>query len=495
MSSCRQCGAMIDTEAFCTTCGTPTGLAAPVVPTSPVPPSAPPSAAGAPGAPWSAPVVPLDADVPAPSRRGRSRRRIAVAAAGTLAVVGVAGVAATTLWGSSAGASSPTDAVDDLMTSLAAEDPVGAVNALAPSELRFVRSLVDDAADASDGTGEVADRARENGIDIDPDDLIPGLDVQIDQLEYDEIELAPDVHRVEIRSLDVSWTFDPRALLDAVDVETLTDGAITREQLLDDLDELDTTSGSFDERDLEVDGVDPFLMAVKEDDGWYVSPAYTVLEYIRVLNDLPSADYSEPTVTGAASQAEAMETTIEAWANGDVDRIIEALPPSQYAALYAYRDALDELAGDGVTSTDVDATVQLDQVTTFDDERGTGVNIARGTIELQIDDGYSETTVRLEIDGACVDAAAESDDDQDDARFCLDDFGDYDGPFENGVPGIDRFWLVMREESGGWFVDPLGTIGSWITAVDSEALQDELQPYLDDLENGDTLDDPFGLQG
>lgn len=490
MSSCRQCGSTIGSEAFCTNCGTATGLT----------PAAP-----APAATWAAPagvpIVPLDGDGDATggdqpsggsSRPGRSRRRVAVAAAGTLAVVGVAGVAYTTLWGSSAGAGSPTSAVDGLLTSLAAEDPVGTVNALAPSELRFVRSLVDEAEDASDGTGETADRARENGIDIDPDDLIPGLDVQIDQLEYDEVELAADVHRVDIRSLDVSWSFDPRGLLDAVDVETLTDGAITRQDVLD---ELDDANGSFDERDLEIDGVDPFLMAVREDDGWYVSPTYTLLEYVRVLNDLPAADFSEPDVTGAATQAEAIEATIEAWANSDVDRIIEALPPSQYAPLYAYRDALDELAGDSQSSMDVDAIVELDQVSTFDDDRGTGVNIERGTIELMLDDGYDELTVRIEIDGSCIDASTESDLDGEieEGRVCLDDFGDYDGPFEDGIPGIDRFWLVMREESGGWFVDPLGTFGSWITAVDSAAVQDELQQYLD--EHGNAIDTPFGEVG
>ncbi len=89
---------------------------------------------------------------------------------------------------------------------------------------------------------------------LDPNDLIPGLDVQLTDLEEHETELAPSVHRVDLRSLDVSWTFDPRALLDMFDVGQLTDGQMTRDDLLEAMGDPDTTNGSFDERDLQIDG-------------------------------------------------------------------------------------------------------------------------------------------------------------------------------------------------------------------------------------------------
>lgn len=509
MRTCPSCGSAVDGMKWCTRCGTalierddaPFDGVAPASPSgaawwdaTSAPSAATPTATPAAAAPWSPPApappggswqAPADTAqltvVPtgAPGRRRRGLRRVALVATGVLVIGTVAGVAVVTLWQSDAGASSPTDAVDGLVTALAAEDAIGVVNSISPSELHVVRALVDDAEGATDGTGEAADRLRDLGIDIDPDDLVPGLSVEVSDFQYDEVELADDVRRVDIRALGVNWTFDPEQLLATVDVEQLTSGAITADDLLD---ELERTSGSFDERDLEVDGIDPFLMTVREDGGWYVSPTYTVLEYVRQLNDLPEADFATPQGRPAATQAEAIEAFIDAVANGDVGDVIEVLPPSQYRALYAYRRALSELAGDRSSSTRIDPSVQLDQVSTFDDARGTGVTIERGTLELDITDEYDDSRhVTVQIDGPCVDATTEDEyGDTGSQRFCLDDFGEDAGPFQDGIPGIDSFWLIMREEDGGWYVDPLASVGSWLTSIDTEAFQQEAQDFLDE---------------
>ena len=491
MRYCLHCGADIDGLAFCTQCGTPAGAVARSAAVDP------PAGALAPPQVTEVPILPTARPSAADARRVR-RRRLGFAAAGVLVAGGVAGVAVATLSSSPAGSATGSDAVSEFLHALAAEDALAVVDHVAPSELRMVRSMVDGATDAATGEGDAAERASAHGVDLDPDDLIPGLEVQLNDLEEHEMELSDTVHRVDLRVLDVSWTFDPRALLDMFDVGQLTDGQLTRADLLDAMGDPDTADGSFDEDDLVIDHVDPFLMTVEEDGSWYVSPTYTVLEYIRQLQDLPAPDFSAPTSRGAATQAEAIETTIEAWGRGDVRGIIEALPPSSYPAFYAYRDALAELAGDG-TNLDVDASVSLDAVTTVDDPRGTGVRIDQGTIDVTITDGDGTTTGRIEIDGTCLRASTVSDSDsdgQDDAEpaeICLDHFSDDpDVPFHDGVPGIDSFWLVMDEEDGGWYLDPFASVVSWLDAVDTEAVTTELQQWFEQLSESS---DPFGLGG
>lgn len=491
------CGADIDGLAFCTRCGTAAGQVARPVPGSSAGGAQTSAGFAAPTAVTEIPILPAAGPTEAAVRRMR-RRRIGFAVTGLLVAAGVAGIAVTTLSDAPAGSATGSDAVTAFLTALAAEDALGVVDHVAPSDLTMVRSLVDEATEAAEGEGDAAEQAREQGIDIDPDDLIPGLEVQLDRLETDEVELADTVHRVDLVSLDVSWTFDPRALLDMFDIGELTDGQMTRDDLLEGMGDLDDADGSFDQDDLEIDGIDPFLMTVEEEGSWYVSPTYTVLEYIRQVQDLPAPDFTEPTSTGSATQAEAIERTIEAWGSGDVRRVIEALPPGSYPALHAYRDALAELVGNDGTGLDVDASVTLDDVTTFDDDRGTGVRIEQGTIEIEVDDGDGDTTGRLVIDGSCIEASTVAPDDvnddastddastdvvsTDESTICLDHFSDDpDVPFHDGIPGIDSFWLVMDEDRGGWFLDPFATTISWLDAVDMEAVQAELEEYLDQL--------------
>jgi hypothetical protein len=175
----------------------------------------------------------------------------------------------------------------------------------------------------------------------------------------------------------------------------------------------------------------------------------------------------------------------------DVKSLIEALPPSRYRALYAYRDALDELArrnssSEGDAPPRIRVRVTIDASSTFSDPRGIGLVIDRGQAVISNDGQDPSQTVTLAIDGKCAtitSTPAASDGDVIESgpsgSFCLDRFPDGAGPLRDGIPGIDKFWVVLQQESGKFYVDPLASLGSWFSAVDVQRLSDEVQRELD----------------
>ena len=237
-----------------------------------------------------------------------------------------------------------------MIQAVADENPVELVNSLSPSEMAFFGDVEQAASDALDGEGETADALEERGVTIDPDDLVPGLAVRIDELTYEVEEKSDDVAKVIVTSVTGEWSFDPTQLMDAIDIDALTNGEVTEDEALEQVGADQATSGSFDLEDLDVAGEGVFFMAVREDGGWYVSPLYTLLEYVTQIEDLPEGDFSNPAASGAVSPEEALERTVGAFftatlpsADAAISDIIDTLPPTRYGAIYAYRDALDAL--------------------------------------------------------------------------------------------------------------------------------------------------------
>jgi hypothetical protein len=388
----------------------------------------------------------------------QSKGKWILAAAGVLAIGGVAVIATRAVGGSSAGAESPEAAVDAMLGSVSGEDPVAMVNSMAPSEMRTLGSVTQRGMDQLVGDTDQAKQLRDVGIDLDADDLVPGLTIDFTNTKYDVDELAGDVAKVTFEELDGEWSFDPEAFLDHVDLEKLADGWISEDEFVD---EFAGAGGEFSIDDLRLPGGDDmFVMAVEENGDWFISPTFTLLEYIRVDGDFPEPDFSAPEGKGAATPEEAVEQMVDALFNEDVDAVIDALPPSKYRALYAYREMLVELAGE---SSNTDVAVTVGEVKEFDDSQGVGVEIIAAEAEV---DGS-----RIEIDGKC--ARADGD------EICLDDLGEDAGPFADGIPGVDKFWVIETKEDGKYYVDPIGTVISYVSAVDDDKLT-ELIEQLED---------------
>ncbi len=470
-TTCGRCGAQLPSGVhFCTQCGTSMSTPAPsVFAAPPAPPPVPPA-----GAYGEANQLPTEAPA-AKSSSSRRTRTLALAGAGVLVLGGVGLVAVRSLTGADAGAESPRAAVEEMLASLTNEDPLGMAGIMAPSEARAGDEFISQLNDATEGRGELGTKLTENGVQLDPDDLIPGFTLSFSNVEYEIEEMHSDVAKVHITSLDGEWAFDSTEFASHIDIEQMSDGEMSQDELLD---ELRDDSGSFDESDLvPIEGEDPFVMAVKEGDGWFISPTFTALEYMRVAYDLPAPDFDTPRGNGADSPEQALENFVDAVTSADIGNIIESLPPDRYRAFYAYQDALEEYIGSG---SGLEVNVSVDGVELFSDSRGQGVTVVDATMEWQLEGWDGTEYYTATVDGDCLDLTLEAPYDSDQESVCLDDF-DAGPPFENGIPGIDRFWVIERQHDGKWYVDPVGTLGSWFAAIDTDQIADDLEDLADDI--------------
>ncbi|GIU88392.1 MAG: hypothetical protein KatS3mg009_2907 [Acidimicrobiia bacterium] len=292
--------------------------------------------------------VPSVAMEPGPGRRGRHPWRSVVAAAGLAALLGVGTLGIASLL-SGGGAASPEAAVRRLADAVAAEDPLAAVGALAPAEVQGLR----------DAVGDAARRAEEVRLVEDASAPFAGVDVTVTDLDLSSEELAPGFAKVTLHA----GRLDAQARREDV-------SELVREAWHGDDDAV--WHGTLDTAEADVD-VQPFVIAVRERGGWYVSPAYTALEWLRVLNDLPAADLGSgrAAAPGAESPEGAVRGALDALAANDWDRLWAYATPDQLP-LYDYRDALRELLADErfeftvdtfSATTDVDGDVARVSVT------------------------------------------------------------------------------------------------------------------------------------
>lgn len=428
------------------------------------PPPPPPSGATYPGyasAPAHQPEFTQQWAAPAEPRERRNVRRIGIICAALLVLGGLAFVGYRTFVGADAGSSTPDGAVSELAAAIQSEDPAGVIALMAPSELAPFTRLADEASDASDGSDQLA----ESGLTIDPDDLIPGLQLTITSQQYTVEKLASDVAKVTIDDLSGDWSFDADAFIDSGLVDW-NEFDIDPDELRD---ELDSDSDTFDVGELEDElDADVFLMVVEEDGSWFISPTYTILEYVRVFGDYSSPDFGSPSTSGGATPEEAIENMVEAAVSGDLGDVFDALPPTDaYRPYLAYRDMLEEAAGDGSSSYDID--VSVDQITTEEVDGGVRATIDDATVEWS--DGYENGT--LSWDGQCFDVEVlYSDGYSDIDSGCLDDLADeLDNDVADALGDLtERLSVVVTRVDGEYFVDPARTIEDWFDAIDLDAL-------------------------
>ena len=202
------------------------------------------------------------------------------------------------------------------------EDPLAAADVLAPEEVRSLSRTVDTA----------ARRAQELQLARTAAAPLAGLDLSVDNLDLTTETLADGYVKVTVTSGDLSAStekdkFSPimqRVLRDSddddssqVDLAGLAKGA-----------ELPT-----------------FVMAVERGGRWYVSAAYTALEYIREANDLPPADFGSGVAATATLGADSPDAAVQEAMAGTLRRVIGqeliSLAPPGEIPVYDYRDALD----------------------------------------------------------------------------------------------------------------------------------------------------------
>ena len=222
-------------------------------------------------------------------------------------------------------------------------------------------------------------------------------------------------------------------------------------------------------------------MTVRHDGRWYVSPAYTALEYAREADGGPAAEFgSAKTATdlGADTPENAVSDALHAWQAGDWNRLMALAPPDELP-VYDYRAWLDSVASESKPDFTIDhlttsasvsgdtATVKLDasgKIGTNGDGGtwqvgGTCPDPRIGWIGYGSDFGGSSAPLDGSGDASGVFGATTSmelclaGDLGDVVPFGLYAFGSGDVAPASGSVSVD----VVRE-NGRWFVSPVTTV-------------------------------------
>jgi hypothetical protein len=397
---------------------------------------------------YDLPIIDDDLPIVALEPRVRRRRRLGsfVASAGIAALVGVGALAVTAMFGSG-GAGSPEGAVRQLADAVSNKDALAAVDVLVPSEVRSMRESVKN----------VTDRAAELKIVDEASKPLEGVDLSVDHLALRTEPLADGYAKVIITSGEISASTH-RGQLSALLQKATRNG--------------EDGQGSADLSKLAEDAELPtFVVAVRQDGGWYVSPAYTALEYIREANQYPAAEFGSGKAAelGAATPEDAVKDALHAWQSANWDRLIALAPPDELP-VYDYRAMIRASSADA----EVDFTIdQLSTTATTSGDTGivkleasgtTGSGRDRGTWQVG---GTCPSFTTYFSDNTLQDGSG----DGGTGSLCLSGdlagtlpFGLFAGSSTYGNTSGPVSVAVVRED-GRWFVSPVTTVLDVIDAT------------------------------
>lgn len=396
---------------------------------------------------------------------------------------GVGVVAVTAFGGAGAGADSPEAAVEALAMALDQEDVIAALEVLAPSEVGT----------ASDLYPRVLDLAVQEGA-LEDVDWLAGVDFQVTGLETRTEQLHDGVALVELVAGTFSVTVDPE-LADAIFLDGVdTDMSITVREMRDELagivDEQIPGDDLYMEFPFSVRAVDSiFVMTVKRDGGWFVSPFYTAAEYGRQMLDLPPADFSasrENAESGAGSAGAVidglvslvnenrLEDLVRAGLAGDGDGLFEPLnvfvPPDEAGVFLDYADSyltlvedmlsggdmsLDELRREFASMVDEiqldgQATLQIDMREEARPDGAVVLHLESGSLAVEgsiVDPDTRELSVfaaELTWDGLCGQASMTIDGDaEEQVDDCI--------PVDEVPIDLDNIFVVVDKVGGDWY--------------------------------------------
>ncbi len=266
-----------------------------------------------------------------PSEPPKKKRRLALLGVG-LGVLGLAGGAAfaiTQIKGTEK-ANTPEQAIETFYKSFENGDAIGLAKTLAPGERDvMLDSMVPMLAEMS--------RLKVLEKDFDPA-KIKGYTAKLSAFKATSTVVRPDLAHVVVTSGKLSTTFNPN---------DLPFGDFVRKLGGDDLKKSKSTTQS---SDIGSKADNPFVVQ-KIGKRWYLSLNYSIAESAR----LQSEDvYKVPlkgagvAAKGAATPEAAVSDMMQAMADLNARRIIELLPPDEFAALHDYAGQFIDSADDGV---------------------------------------------------------------------------------------------------------------------------------------------------
>jgi hypothetical protein len=340
------------------------------------------------------------------------------------------------------GEDNPTQAATNLVDSLSQGDVLGVLESLTPAESSLL----------VDFNSKTTKRLQELNVykkDADPNKL-HGASVQAANLKYDEKGAEKVNDHLTITKLiggtvslhaDASELPLTKEFMDAAFPNGI-DSKPTDEKI--DIAKVVKDSG------------EPIRIAtVKVDDKWYPSLFYTVADY--ALQDAGKDWPDKPIANnGAGSADDAVKEMVQAGINGDIERVIELLPPDEMGALHEAGPALLDEMGNA-PSSGVEVT-KLETESTEAETGGTRVMLKE--IEVKTDG----QTYHVTKDGDCYAVEAESEKQQFCAKDVATEMGDsglspdMQTALTHLASGLlKNTGVVATEVDGKWYVSPLRT--------------------------------------
>jgi hypothetical protein len=362
-----------------------------------------------------------------PGHRPRRRWIALSAAVAGVAVLAVAGWLIVGAIFGGGGASSPEAAVRDLADSLNRKDPAAAMAILAPDEVRMFDKLVTDTETRATAMGFAKQGSTFAGIDLN----LTGLGLHVEQL-------SPDVARVDVTSGSLSVTANKAGLT------TRSQGALHSTRFTG----ATVTADDVRFRNAAGQDVPGFVMVVRQNGGWYVSPLYTAAQLLAEKQGLHTPSFTTQAWKPAA-QADpeaAVKAFLEAAGSLDPDKIAQAVPEGEAAAVTAYSRLLTDLPGRSPGGSLSNVSLRVDDIKSTVNDLGKG--LATVTID-SLDTTVSTATQqdRVRVDQSCVRT-------NDDPEACPD-----------GLSGKARLTFVAVQGSAGWTVSPLDSIAQTLRTV------------------------------
>jgi len=357
--------------------------------------------------------------------------------------------------GKGAGSDSPEGAVRKLVEATNRQDPTGAMSALAPEEITSVRRLYK----------SVVDKAQQGKVITATAHPLDGLDLRLDGLTYTTTALGSGVARVNLTGGTLGYKVDSTAasplLNELGGANGRTTDSTTVSGVVADID------GHNRQATNPLSGL--YAVAVKRQGRWYVSPEYTLAEYLREDAGLPRPGFTgrnNTKPTGAASAKEAVTTFANALSSVDPHRIITALPPEELGVLYDYEQDLrtDIERSQGLKASDVKMTLDPPDVSESPIADGrVRVDINRLSGVLAADNGRGRSArVNFTLSGTCLNAQVRTQDpyegtNTDSTKKCASD--------ASPALRLARFFVVVVNDGGKWYVDPVATIAEYAKTV------------------------------
>ncbi len=254
--------------------------------------------------------------VPAvPKRRGG---KIALAVVGVLGIGAGAAFAVTQLTGKEK-ANTPEEAVESFYRSVETGDFIGLAKTLAPGERDvMLDSMVPFVSELS------RLEILEKNFDL---NKVKGYKAKLTNYKASSKMLRPDLASVTVTGGDFSATFDPK---------DLPFGDFLRDQFGKQIDEAEASTSK---SSLKLGTDDSPIVVQKIGNRWYLSLNYSIAEAARNDSEdpfaIPAKGGGVP-AKGAKTPEQAVTDMMQASANLDLKRVIELLPPDEFAALHDY---------------------------------------------------------------------------------------------------------------------------------------------------------------